>query len=120
MDGRNLYKLKFSGPGIGDMGITLFFDADTYRHVRTEYIYRKGQVTSPNPNRPETNTASAAPSTYTLTEEFSDFAKVESLTLPLTYTIEYESSGGKAVIWSLNFKQVFNNQALEPAVFKVS
>ena len=57
---------------------------------------------------------------YTLTEDFSNFAKVEGLVLPLTYVVEYTSSAGKPVTWTVNFKQAYNNQPLEANVFKTS
>ena len=115
---RNAYKLKVSGSGTGDAVISLFFDAETFRHVRTEYFYRVSQITSPNPNSP--TIGGTAPSDYTLTEDFSNFAKVEGLVLPLTYVIEYTSSAGKPVTWTVNFKQAYNNQPLAATVFKVS
>jgi hypothetical protein len=115
---RNVYKLKVSGSGTGDAVISLFFDAETFRHVRTEYFYRVSQLTSPSPN--SSIIGGTAPTDYTLTEDFSNFAKVEGLVLPLTYVVEYTSSAGKPVTWTVNFKQAYNNQPLEANVFKVS
>jgi len=115
---RNVYKLKVSGSGTGDAVISLFFDAETFRHVRTEYFYRVSQLTSPSPN--SSIIGGTAPTDYTLTEDFSNFAKVEGLILPLTYVVEYTSSAGKPVTWTVNFKQAYNNQPLEANVFKVS
>jgi len=118
VNGDRLYKLKVSLPGAGDMIVSLFFDPETFRHVRTEYSYRVGQITSPNPNRPSTGLS--APSSYTLTEEFSNFAKVDDLVLPLRYNLEYASDAGKTLDWTINFSQAFNDQVLDAAVFKVS
>jgi len=115
---RSLYKLKYSTSGIGEMSVTLYFDPETFRHVRTEYFYRTGQVTSPNPNRVQPE--GTVPSSYTVTEEFSDFAKVDDLVLPLTYVVEYESDAGKALIWTINFTQAVNDQSLDASAFKVS
>jgi hypothetical protein len=118
INGNRLYKLKVSLAGTGDMTVALFFDPENFRHVRTEYSYRVGQITSPNPNRPVLGPT--APSSYTLTEEFSSFAKVDDLVLPLKYNIEYASDAGKTLDWTINFSQVFNNQTLDATVFKVS
>jgi len=98
--------------------VTLYFEPETFRHVRTEYFYRTGQVTSPNPNRVQPE--GTVPSSYTVTEEFSDFAKVDDLVLPLTYVVEYESDAGKALIWTINFTQAVNDQTLDASAFKVS
>lgn len=114
---RTLYKLKFSTSGIGDMIVSLYFDSETFRHVKTEYFYRSGQVSSPNPGRAVNG--DTAPTEYTVTENFSNFVKVDDLTLPMSYLIEY-ASPARSLVWTLNFSQAYNNQALEPAVFKVS
>jgi len=115
---RSVYKIKVSGSGTGDAVISLFFDVENFHHVRTEYFYRVSQVTSPNPNSP--TIGGTAPSDYTLTEDFSNFTKVESLVLPLTYVVEYTSSAGRPFTWTANFTQAYNNQPLEASSFKVS
>jgi len=89
--------------------------------VRTEYFYRTGQLTSPNPDsRSGGLIGGAAPSNFTLTEDFSNFAKANDIVLPMTYIIEYSSNAGKPWVWTANFTQVFNNQEIEPAAFRVS
>jgi len=115
---QNVYKLKVSTSGIADMTISLYFDAETFRHVRSEYFYRISEIMSPNPNRPVIIGAGA--SSYTLTEDFSDFMKVDDLVLPLNYIVEYTSDAGKPLVWTIKFSQTFNNQPLDAAVFNVS
>jgi len=118
---RPAYKVKYSTSGIGDMSVLLYFDAETFYHVRTEYFYRTGQLTSPNPDsRSGGLIGGAAPSNFTLTEDFSNFAKANDIVLPMTYIIEYSSNAGKPWVWTANFTQVFNNQEIEPAAFRVS
>jgi hypothetical protein len=113
------YKLKLTTSGSGDMSISLYFEPDTFRHVRTEYYYRTGELMSPNPNRPVM--LGSGPQDYMVTEEFSNFGQVEGLTLPLTYVIRYETKGGsKSLIWTINFDKAFVNQDLEDTVFRVS
>ena len=116
---KNYYKLRVLGSGTGDMSISLYFDPETFSHARTEYFYRTGQITSPNPNRPPL-IGGTSPNTYTLTEDFSNFRKVDDLVLPLTYVVEYTTDAGKPLVWTINFSQVFNNQPLEPSVFKIA
>ena len=119
IDNQSAYKLKASFSGIGDMSIVLYFESETFHHIRTEYFYRTGQLTSPNPNRPG-RIGGMSPESYTLTEEFSNFNKVEDSVLPMTYTLVYESQAGKAVTWTLNFTEVYNNQTIDDAAFRVS
>jgi hypothetical protein len=118
---RDLYKLKVTGAGSGDIAIALYFEPETFHHVRTEYTYRSGQLTTPNPNRPMIGGAGVtAPESYKLTEDFSNFKKVDDLVLPLTYTIELTPSSGRSLIWTSNFSQVFNNQEIDPSSFRIS
>ena len=118
---RKLYKMKVNAAGAGDMTISLYFEPETFRHVRTEYSARTGQLTTPNPNRPPVSGSNAySPGSFTLTEDFSNFAKVDNLVLPLTYAIEYTTEAGRTMIWTINFSQAFNNQPIEASVFRVS
>lgn len=122
IDDRVLYKLKVAGAGSGDMSIALYFEPETFRHVRTEYTYRTGQLTTPSPvgssGAGATNTYS--PDLFTLTEDFSNFAKVDDLVLPLTYVIEFTTQAGKTKVWTVKFNQAYNNQPVEPSVFRIS
>ena len=121
IDGKELYKLRATGAGSGDVAVALYFEPETFRHVRTEYTYRTGQLTTPNPNRsPMIGSNSTSPNNYSLTEEFSNFVKVDELVLPMTYVIEYSSDAGRPLLWTLNFSQAFNNEPLDSSVFRVS
>jgi hypothetical protein len=119
IDNKNAYKLKVSFSGIGDMSVVLYFEPETFRHVRSEYFYRTGQLTTPNPNRPG-QIGGMAPESYTLTEDFSNFTKVDDFVLPMTYSLVYESQAGKALNWTINFTQVYNNQTIDDAAFRIS
>jgi len=119
IDNRPVYKLKASFSGIGEMSVLLYFESETFRHIRTEYFYRTGQLTSPNPNRPA-QIGGAAVESYTLTEDFSNFSKAEDFILPMTYSITYETQAGKAVNWKINFTEVYNNQAIDDSAFRIS
>jgi hypothetical protein len=116
---RTLYKLKLTASGMGEMTVALYFEPGTFRHVRTEYSYRTGQLTSPNPNRPN-QLGGTSPGYYLLTEDFSNFSKVDNLVLPLSYVLEYTTDAGKTLTWQINFSQAYNNQPLEASVFRVS
>ena len=120
IDGKSVYKLKATGSGTGDLSITLYFDAESFRHVRSEYYFRTGQLLSPSPNA-TVHVISTAPTEYTLTENFSNITKVDDLILPLTYTISYEAQSiERSLTWRVSFQQVFNNQTIDASAFKVS
>ena len=78
VEGTELYALEYNPRDRhSDMRIRLFFDPDTYRHVRTEYEVRlgNGEITD------------------VLTENFGNFKKVGSLTLPHNYSLYYTVTG---------------------------
>lgn len=115
---RQFYKLKYYPRKGGDVKITLYFEADTFRHVLSKYEYN----ISPRLGTITTN-ASQKPSYYTMTEQFSDFSKVEKLTLPRTYSINVTiqtEAGSESLDWIMKFSEFYFNEQLDAAVFKVS
>ena len=124
IDGKSCYKVKYSSGRTGDMKVALYFDADTFRHVRTEYLY----TIEPSIGTSSTDTQSTSRvERYQLVEDFSDFAVAGKLTLPMTYKITITSEGqiktstGTNVReWLMNFNKVFYDQKLGPESFKVS
>jgi len=131
--GRSFYKLKVIGSGMGSLGIVLFFDAESFHHVATEYTYTiPVRIPSGNNPRPEadlygttttTGMANSKPTYVTLTERFSNFAKSDDLVMPLTYVIDYtfqDSNGSRSLNWEVHFREVYLNQDLGVDVFKVS
>jgi len=133
MGGRSFYKLKVTGGGTGGLGIVLFFDAENFHHVATEYTYTiPVRIPSGNNPRPEsdlygttttTGMANSKPTYVTLTERFSNFAKSGDLVMPLTYVIDFtfqDSNTSRALNWEMRFKDVYLNQDLGVDVFKVS
>ena len=124
IDDRQCYKLKYSSGHTGDLKTTLYFDAETYRHVRTTYEYtiepRIG--TSPTDTR-----SSSRIERHSLTEDFSDFKMAGKLILPMKYVInitnegQIESQPGtNSREWTFTIKQVYYDEPLEATVFKVS
>lgn len=88
--GKEFHVLKY-GPRKGsDMKIVLFFEPDTFRHVRTEYtrvMYATEQRRIPSGNgdlMPPSN-PKAQSARFEAYEEFSDFKEEAGLTLPHTY-----------------------------------
>lgn len=117
LNGRPAHKLKFRNSG--NLQISLFFDAETFQHFRTQYEYvipaRQGAT-------PELS-ASQRDSRYKLVEEFSDFQPTNNLVLPHRYTIKLTielPEKTQMMEWAITFQQFAFNLAIEPQVFNLS
>jgi len=136
VDGRQLHEVDYRPrKGSGDLKVSLFFDPETFRHVRTRYSFEIGATigTRENPNR---NTESY----YSLTEDFDDFRAVDELTLPHKYKLQLSIQGtsGTAVgsaspaaqgaganpasvlhDWTLTIKQIEHNTKIDDLIFVI-
>jgi hypothetical protein len=126
IDDRLVHELKYSPKKGTDLKISLFFDAETFRHVRTEYSHTVSNRMGGRPGGmvtdPTADTGSSTISRYKLTEDFSDFQTSDNLTLPRTYKIRLtiDAQGSQLLEWVMNFKQFAFNQPIEAAAFNVS
>lgn len=115
---RQTYQLKCYPSG-SDLKIAMYFDAETFHHVRTEY---ERSVIAQMGGTPETS-ANQSETRYKLIEEFSDFKKEGGLTLPHAYKINLEITTGRAgavkAQWELSLSEFKFNQHLEPGSFDV-
>ena len=124
VDERQCYKLKFSSGRSGDLKTTLYFDAETFRHIRTTYEY----TLEPSIGRSSTDVRSSSRvQRYSFREDFSDFKMAGKLTLPFTYTINITNEGQmsstpgtNSLEWTFAVLQVYYDEPLEVSVFKVS
>lgn len=101
------------------LGITLFFDSETFQHVRTEYekVVNAGMVTQNEATAREQETR------YKMTEEFSDFKKEGGLSLPHTYRIQLSISNQRGSLlqdWAFTLTQFAFNEALDDKQFNVA
>lgn len=118
IDGKKLHQLEYNPKKGSDLTINLFFDPDTFHHVRTEYrrtlAARIGATVDSSAGQSETR--------HTLIEEFSDFKEENKLTLPHTYKIYMEiltGNGTASYEWLLNLQQFTFNQEIDDKEFKV-
>jgi hypothetical protein len=107
--GKQLHALKYTPRKGSDLKITLFFDPETFQHIRTEYdrtiyptdqqrIPATGQVSTPSTQRSSNARINAF-------EEFSEFRPENGLNLPHTYKFELsiQSEVRPALIdWTFN------------------
>lgn len=114
---RQAHELKYRNAG--DLQVSLFFDAETFQHIRTEYRYN---VPAQMGRRPE-ESAAQKESIYKLTEEFSDFKKTDSnLTLPHTYKLRLQlelPQRTQTLDFDMIFSQFAFNQPVEAAQFNL-
>ncbi|MDQ2745838.1 MAG: hypothetical protein M3T96_01085, partial [Acidobacteriota bacterium] len=89
IDGKDAYVLGYSPKGGGDIDVKLYFDKETFRHVRTEY---KRISSAGIGSRPE-DSSKFSENRIALTEDFSDFKPEGNLTLPHHYHISYTTTG---------------------------
>ena len=115
---RPAHALKYLPRGGSDMNITLFFDAETFRHVRTEYTRTLAAQMGATPGA----SSGQRESRYKLVEDFSDFRPESGLTLPHGYKITLEitlPAGSYKLDLEMDFKEFGFNQDIDPKVFDV-
>jgi hypothetical protein len=136
VDGRQLHELSYRPrKASGDLKVSLFFDPETFRHVRTRYSFEIGATigTRENPNQ-------NSESYYTLTEDFDDFRAVDGLTLPHKYRLQLSVQGTSAAAvisapataqglpnnpasllhdWTFTIKNIEHNTKIDDVVFVI-
>jgi hypothetical protein len=130
VDGQKLHVLGYyPRKGSTDLVIRLFFEPETFRHVRTTYRL----VIPPEMSSDVQQSARQKEVVHTLEEDFSDFRQYNGLTLPSRYKIQYTAEldvnrcagmqdGPFACTqrtsiweWDLNFGDISNVAPVSPA-----
>jgi hypothetical protein len=118
IDGRQLHEVGYRPrKGSSDLKVSLFFDPETFRHVRTTYSFEIGATIGTRQNSNQ-NTESY----YTLTEDFDDFREVDGLTLPHKYRMQFGAEGrsGSALRdWTVTIKKIEHNTKIDDLVFVI-
>lgn len=119
IDDRVLHELRYSPRGNSDLKISLFFDQETFRHVRTEY-----QRVIPAPmGKVEYSNVQEREGRYKMVEEFSLFKPEGGLNLPHIYTIKLSVdtvNGTFLAEWTIKLTQFEFNQKIDQGAFSVS
>lgn len=118
IDGRQLHEVGYRPrKGSGELKVSLYFDPETFRHVKTKYSYEIGATigTRENSNQnPERY--------YALTEDFDDFLAVDGLTLPHKYRMQFSAEGrGRSALhdWTVTIKKIDHNTKLDDPIFVI-
>ncbi len=114
IDDRELHELEYDPQkGMGDVKVKLYFDFDSFHHVKTEY---KVTITGGFVGR-----VMADDTHYLLLEEYGDFREVDGLTLPHSYSLHYSREGGSGgtfmARWTMDAVQWSHNTQINPQFY---
>jgi hypothetical protein len=118
IDGRLAHELKYTPNKGASLKIKLYFDAENFRHVRSEYE----RVIAATMGARPIDSGSRLDTRYKVVEEFSDFKEENGLTLPHTYKFELHISSGSAPMlldWVLSLQKFSFNQSMSGKEFDV-
>lgn len=119
VNNRQLHQLKYSPKKGSSLRVSLFFDPETFQHVRTLYQ----QTLDPNvaANRPGESIRQEE-TKINIVEEFSDFKAEAGLNLPHTYKLTLEIIGPSASVlydWVLTFQRFTFSEPIDAKQFNV-
>lgn len=120
VDGKKYHELKFEPKKGSDMNVSMFFDPDTFQHVRTEYR----RLISGTIGRGGVDSSSGvSEKRYRIVEDFSNFKQEGRLTLPHNYKMYMEILAGNGTAsyeWNLEFSRFDFNTELKDDDFRVN
>jgi len=119
IDDREVIEFRYRPRGGSDLEITLSFDKETFRHVRTEY---KRVIPAQMDTRAYSNIQTRE-SRYKMIEDFSLFKAEGELTLPHIYTIRLSAdtqNGTFSADWTIKLTQFVFNDKIDPNSFTIS
>ena len=109
-----LHELTYIPKKGSDFTIKLYFDAENFRHVRSEYMRILSATQGARPD----DSARRSDTRYRLTEEFSDFKKETGLTLPHIYkmnlTVFGQGVAANEQEWEIKLIRFAFNQPIPP------
>ena len=110
LDGRSVHELEYRPrKGLGDFKITLYFEPETYRHIRSEYRLHIFDAIGTTDTH------------YILSEAFSDFKEVDGMVLPHQYMISFSAEGRRSTFlahWIFNAKAWSHNGQIDLSIFR--
>ncbi|HEY5883668.1 MAG TPA: hypothetical protein VIT88_03235 [Pyrinomonadaceae bacterium] len=128
IDDKQLHAIKYTPRKGSELKITLFFDSETFQHVRTEYektVYSTAQqriASGGGGGLPAATEARSAPQRLKVYEAFSDFKMEGGLNLPHVYKFELSVQSNIRPIllgWTINLTEFTFNAPVDPSEFIV-
>ena len=119
IDNHLLHEVRYMPGGSSDLKITIYFDSETFRHVRTEY-----ERVIPAPmGRVEYSNVQEREGRYKMIEEFSQYKAEGGLNLPHIYTIKISVdtvNGTFLADWTIKLNQFDFNQKIDQSAFNIT
>ena len=118
VNNRPAHKIKYSLRNEGNLRTTLYFDAETFQHVRSQYEYSIPASSVSDP----TASAQQRESRFKLVEDFSDFQPTGKLTLPHKYHLQLlmeTQNKTQTMDWDMTLAQFSFNQPIAVEEFNV-
>lgn len=146
IEGKNTYVLGFAPKNRSNLEIKMYFDKETFQHLRTDYnlVISASQAVSGNQSASQrsmggvggnssedriNSSAGQGSERYRITEDFSDFQQVNGITLPKSYKIFYSyfsdttvrsaQKRNREIEWKFTVTNASFNQQLDPATFEI-
>jgi hypothetical protein len=119
IDSRQTHVLDYEPRSGGNLAIKMYFDAETFQHVRTEY---EQVISAPSVSRPE-DAARQKETRVRLTEDFSDYRKEGGINLPHTYRLQLTIDAPNNPVvqdWVVSLNQFLFNKDLDAKQFDVN
>ena len=119
VNNRQLHQLKYSPNNGTSLKATLFFDPETFQHVRSQYQQTLDPTVAAG--RPG-ESVSQEETKVNIVEEFSDFKAEAGLNLPHTYKLTLEivgPSGSLLYDWVLTFQRFIFTEPIDAREFNV-
>ena len=116
---RKAYVLGYEARSGGNLEIKVYFDAQTFQHIRTEYQQEFMAATVSNPE----DAAKQKGTILKLTEDFSDFRQESKLMLPHTYKIQltFDTTNNPLLQdWVVTLSQFVFGKTLDPKQFDLT
>jgi hypothetical protein len=119
VDGRELYRVSYEPRrGSTNLKIWLFFEAETFRHVKT--IYQ--QEIQPQMGSSIGMSSAGSITRNMLEEEFENFQKVQDEYFPSRWILKYtqEGRGNSITLWEMTIETIETGSDLSEQKFAVS
>ena len=125
IDDQETHVLSYSPKSGSDLTIKMYFDAKTFRHLRTEYT----QTIAASQGATIDTSASRTSDLFKMTEDFSNFQTVNGITIPKTYKLSYSytnnapvrttTTTNKEMEWRFTVTNFSVNQELDQNSFNI-
>lgn len=119
IDGVETHVMKYTPKGGSDFDIAMYFDASTFRHLRTEYKRTSSAAMGVTIDQ----SARQSETRIRVTEDYSDFKSVDGYMLPHKYKMLYSISGQNGtneVTWEFDLLEFAVNRPMDDATFVIA